>query len=230
MDEVEARLAVALPIVEEAGRLALGYFRRPMDVENKLGDGGFDPVTVADRGVEALIRERLGAVWPDSPIQGEEEGFTPGASAWSWIIDPIDGTRAFISGVPAWGVLLGLLKDGAPVGGIMRQPYLGETFVGGPAGAFLRREGVETRLRASGRTEVGEAILYCTHPSMFATPGLRAGFEAVSAAVRMSRYRRRLLFILPAGARAGRPGDRERADGVRHRAAGADHRGGGRAW
>ena len=188
MDEVEARLAVALPIVEEAGQLALAQFRRPMAVENKLGDGGFDPVTAADRGVEALIRARLGAVWPDSPIQGEEEGFTPGASAWSWIIDPIDGTRAFISGVPAWGVLLGLLRDGVPVGGIMRQPYLGETFVGGPAGAYLRRDGAETRLRASGRTALGEAILYCTHPSMFAAPGLAAGFAAVSASVRMSRF------------------------------------------
>ena len=100
-------------LVEEAGRLALAHFRQPIAVENKLGPGAFDPVTAADRGVEALIRAGLGRAWPDSPIQGEEEGFTPGASEWSWIIDPIDGTRAFISGVPAWGILLGLLKAGA---------------------------------------------------------------------------------------------------------------------
>ncbi len=186
--EIEARLRVALPIVEEAGRLALGFFRRPLAVENKLGDGAFDPVTEADRGVEALIRARLGAAWPDSPIMGEEEGFTPGSSEWSWIIDPIDGTRAFISGVPAWGVLLGLLRDGRPVGGIMRQPYLGETFVGRPSGAFLLRPGSELRLRTSGRTELAEAILYCTHPEMFGAAAERRAFARVAGAVRMSRF------------------------------------------
>ena len=146
--EVEARLRVALPIVEEAGLLALAHFRQPLEVANKLGPGGFDPVTAADRGVEALIRRRLSAAYPDSPIQGEEEGFLPGDSVWSWIIDPIDGTRAFISGVPGWGVLLGLLKNGVPVGGIARQPYLDETFIGGPAGAFLIRAGRRCRSRA----------------------------------------------------------------------------------
>ena len=78
--EVEARLAVALPIVEAAGRLALAYFRRPIEVENKLGPGVFDPVTAADRDVEALIRERLGLAFPDSAIVGEEDGLTPGGS------------------------------------------------------------------------------------------------------------------------------------------------------
>ena len=186
--EVEARLAVAVPIAVAAGEVALRYFRTPIAVENKLEGRAFDPVTEADRGVERLIRARLGAVYPDSPIMGEEEGFTPGTSAWSWIIDPIDGTRAFITGVPAWGVLLGLLHEGRPVGGIMHQPYLGETFVGGPGGAVLNRGGEERRLRASGRTALAEAVLYSTHPSMFAGPELRPGFEAVSAAVRMTRF------------------------------------------
>ena len=186
--EADARLAVALPIVEAAGALALAEFRRPMAVENKRGDAGFDPVTAADRAVEAAIRADLGRAYPDSPILGEEEGFTPGTSEWSWIIDPIDGTRAFISGVPAWGVLLGLLRDGRPVGGIMRQPYLDETFVGGPSGAALRRAGAETPLRTSGRTELREAILYSTHPGLFAGDPDKAGFARVSAAARMTRY------------------------------------------
>jgi len=186
--EADARLRVALPIVEAAGDLALAAFRRPIAVENKQGDRGFDPVTEADRAVEAAIREGLGRVWPDSPIMGEEEGFTPGSSEWSWIIDPIDGTRAFISGVPAWGVLLGLLRDGRPTGGIMRQPYLDETFVGGPSGASLRRGGAESPLRTSGRSALGEAILYSTHPDMFTAASDRAGFARVAAAVRMTRY------------------------------------------
>jgi histidinol phosphatase-like enzyme (inositol monophosphatase family) len=186
--EVEARLAVALPIVEAAGRLALEHFRRPMAVENKLGPGAFDPVTAADRGVEALIRERLGQAFPDSPIVGEEDGFTPGSGPWSWIIDPIDGTRAFISGVPAWGVLVGLLKDGEPRAGIVRQPYLSETFVGSPGGAFLVTPAATTRLATSGRPYLGGAILYSTQPGMFADPGEQAGFDRVARAVRMHRF------------------------------------------
>jgi myo-inositol-1(or 4)-monophosphatase len=187
--EVGERLAVALALVEEAGRLALAHFRQPIAVENKLGPGAFDPVTVADREVEALIRAGLGRIWPDSPIHGEEQGFTPGESEWSWSIDPIDGTRAFISGVPAWGILLGLLKAGRPVGGIMRQPYLDETFVGDPTGAWLLRGGSRVALRSSGKAILDEAILYSTRPpSDFADPAERRGFERVSAAVRMTRF------------------------------------------
>ena len=186
--EVEARLAIALPIVEAAGRLALAHFRQPMAVENKLGTGAFDPVTAADRGVEALIRERLGQAFPDSPIVGEEDGFTPGSGPWSWIIDPIDGTRAFISGVPAWGVLVGLLKEGEPRAGIVRQPYLSESFVGSTGGAFLVTLEATTRLATSGRTDLGGAILYSTQPGMFADPGEQAGFDRIASAVRMCRF------------------------------------------
>ncbi len=186
--EAAARIEAALPIVEAAGRLTLEHFRKPIEVANKLGPGAFDPVTAADRGAEALIRAGLGRLWPDSPIMGEEEGFTPGASAWSWIIDPIDGTRAFISGVPAWGILLGLLHEGRPVGGIMHQPYLGEVFLGTPAGAVLRRNGTETRLATAVTRGLDTAILYSTHPSMFADGENRDGFARVSAAVRMTRF------------------------------------------
>ena len=162
------------PLVEEAGRLALAHFRQPIVVENKLGPGAFDPVTAADRGVEALIRAGLGRAWPDSPIQGEEEGFTPGDSEWSWIIDPIDGTRAFISGVPAWGILLGLLKDGRPVAGIMRQPYLDETFLGGPSGAWLLRAGVAAAAARLGQDEPrrGDPLL-ARIPASSPTPASR---------------------------------------------------------
>ncbi len=83
-NEITTRLTAALPVIEAAGARALGYFRQPLDVENKLGTG-FDPVTIADREVEALIRERLLALWPDSPVEGEEAGLTPGDSPWSWI-------------------------------------------------------------------------------------------------------------------------------------------------
>jgi histidinol phosphatase-like enzyme (inositol monophosphatase family) len=184
---IAERLAAALPIVEAAGEHALRYFRQPLDVENKLGTG-FDPVTVADREVEALIRQRLLALWPDSSVEGEEAGLTPGTSPWSWIVDPIDGTRAFISGMPAWGVLLGLRHEGQPVGGLVCQPFTGETFLGGARAAIHRRGGVETPLVTSGRTALGEAILYCTHPDIFTTDDDRSGFARVAKSVRMVRY------------------------------------------
>ena len=186
---ITGRLAAALPIVEAAGAHALRYFRQPLAVENKLG-AGFDPVTIADREVEALIRARLLALWPESPIEGEESGLTSGSGPWSWIVDPIDGTRAFISGMPAWGVLLGLRHEGRPVGGIAHQPFTGETFLGGSSGgsAVYRRAGVETPLATSGRTALAEAVLYCTHPDIFTTDATRAGFARVARAVRMQRY------------------------------------------
>ena len=185
--EITARLAAALPIVEAAGEHALRYFRQPLAVENKLGQG-FDPVTIADREVEALIRARLLALWPESPVEGEEAGLTPGTGPWSWIVDPIDGTRAFISGMPAWGVLLGLRHQGRPVGGLVRQPFTGETFLGGAGRALHRRGGTETALATSGRTDLAGAILYCTHPDIFTTDATRAGFARVARAVRMVRY------------------------------------------
>lgn len=193
--EITSRLAAALPIVEAAGEHALRYFRQPLDVENKLGSG-FDPVTIADREVEALIRDRLLERWPDSPVEGEEAGLTPGESPWSWIVDPIDGTRAFISGMPAWGVLLGLRHQGQPVGGIVRQPFTGETFLGGAGRALYRRggtedgagDGAETVLATSGRRELADAILYATHPDIFTTDATRAGFARVTRSVRLTRY------------------------------------------
>lgn len=184
--EIEARMAAALPIVEEAGALALAHFRQPIAIDNKLGETGFDPVTIADRAVEALIRARLGALWPDSPIHGEEEGITAGTGDWSWIIDPIDGTRAFISGLPAWGILLGLVVGGRAVGGLMCQPFTGEIFLGSPEGAFLLHRGQRTALSTSGRTDLADAILYSTHPDILGSE--RPGFDRVSARVRMTRY------------------------------------------
>lgn len=185
--EIAARLAAALPIVEEAGQHALSYFRQPLNVENKL-DRGFDPVTIADRETETLIRDRLLALWPDCPVEGEEAGLSPGTSAWSWIVDPIDGTRAFISGMPAWGVLLGLRHEGLPVGGIVCQPFTGETWTGGAGIARHQRGCAESLLATSRCTAIADAIVYSTHPDTLVTEADRAGFGRIKGAARMVRY------------------------------------------
>ncbi|MFC6671872.1 histidinol-phosphatase [Marinobacterium aestuariivivens] len=187
-EEIEKRLAFARAVAEDAGKIALRYFRQPLEVENKLEGEQFDPVTRADREVEAEIRQKLGEAYPDDSIIGEEAGTSEGSSDIAWIIDPIDGTRAFISGVPAWGTLLGLMESDNCVGGLMHQPYIGETFVGGPSGAFLYRQGQQTALRSRQGATLGDAILYCTHPNHFESEADLAGFQRVAEASRLYRF------------------------------------------
>jgi len=181
-------LESAASIAESAGPIALQYFRNPLDIENKIEGAGFDPVTRADREVEAFIRAELGRLYPEHGIRGEEEEAFETDSAYCWIIDPIDGTRAFISGVPAWGILLGLTLDETCVAGVMHQPYLGETFLGAAGRASMRRAGKEIELHTSKTSELSSAITYCTHPSMFKVKSDREAFKRVSGASRMLRY------------------------------------------
>lgn len=183
-----AALAFAEELVQEAGRIALRHFRQPLDVANKLADGRFDPVTIADREVESFLVERIRARFPDHGIVGEEHGALDGDSRYSWIIDPIDGTRAFISGVPAWGILLGLRDAGRCIGGLMHQPYLEETFTGSPAGGWLSRRGERRLLQTRASARLADAILYCTHPTIFPDAGELSAFEHVAAHTRLMRY------------------------------------------
>ncbi len=186
--EISAALEFATDIVEQAGQIALGYFRRPLTVENKLDDGGFDPVTVADREIEQFLVSRIRARFPDHGIVGEEHGVHEGRSPYSWIIDPIDGTRAFISGVPAWGILLGLRENERCIAGLVHQPYLEETFCGSARQGLLLRRG-ERRVLASRReARLADAILYCTHPGMFGNEADLAAFQRVAQQCRLMRY------------------------------------------
>ena len=181
-------LDTAVFVAETAGRIALRYFRNPVDVEDKSGGGAFDPVTRADKEVESSIRADLERLFPDHGILGEEEAERESDSPYRWVIDPIDGTRAFISGVPVWGILLGLTVDGACLAGVMHQPYLGETFLGGAGGAWVRRAEKEQAMRTRPTSEITSAILYCTHPSMFERDEDRHGFERVANKSRMMRF------------------------------------------
>ena len=184
---VEA-LEFAASLLPEAGRIALAHFRRPLQIDDKRSRGRFDPVTEADRAIETALRAAILARYPDHGIVGEEHGAHAGSSEWSWIIDPIDGTRAFISGVPAWGTLIGLRQHGRPVAGLVHQPYLEETFAGSGTEGWFERRGERRPLRARQDARLADAILYCTHPSMFRSGPEIAAFERVSAAVRMSRF------------------------------------------
>ncbi|MGK2906314.1 MAG: inositol monophosphatase family protein [Desulfuromonadales bacterium] len=186
--EIAELLMLAQQAVQGAGEIARRYFRQPLEVDNKLGEGRFDPVTRADREVEAYLRDKLGRHCPDFGIVGEEGGTTPGRSNINWVIDPIDGTKAFISGFPTWGILVGLQQDDRVLAGLMHQPATGELFYGSAAGAFLQHKGQTFAMQTRQKSNLTEALLYCTHESMFANDNNLAAFRRVAAHVRLQRF------------------------------------------
>jgi histidinol phosphatase-like enzyme (inositol monophosphatase family) len=133
------------------------------------------------------MRALLASRRPEDGILGEEFGPVPGRSGLTWVIDPIDGTRAFLSGATTWGTLIGLDAGGGPILGVVDQPYTRERFMGGLGRAELLRDGTGRPLQARGCDRLDEAILYTTFPEI-GTPAERAGFEAVRDRVRLTRY------------------------------------------
>lgn len=181
-------LAFAREIVLRAGEFAGKYFRRPIPIDSKDTGTGFDPVTAADREIEAFIRGEIASRYPDHSIHGEEQADRIGSSGYCWIIDPIDGTRSFISGSPLWGILLGLMQGDRCLLGLMHQPYLQEIFYGSSAGAYLERGPERSPITTRATRELNEATLYCTHPSMFTDKQDYLRFMQVADQCRMMRY------------------------------------------
>ncbi|MFQ5660412.1 MAG: histidinol-phosphatase [Gammaproteobacteria bacterium] len=184
----ENYLDFARELVEGAGEIALNYFRLPVAVEDKTATDDFDPVTEADRDIESYLRRRITEACPGHSIVGEEHGISEGTDDFRWIIDPIDGTRAFISGSPMWGILLGLMQGDACLLGLMHQPYLQETFSGSRAGAFIEKEGGKHPIATARTQSLVEATLYCTHPDMFTSKNDFKAFSKVAASCRLMRY------------------------------------------
>ena len=176
-----------LELAPQAAALALRYFRQPLAVENKASIR-FDPVTAADREVEQLLRQSILARYPAHTILGEEFGRRVGRSDWQWVIDPIDGTRAFISGIPTWATLIGLCLHDAPVLGLMSQPFTGEVFLGSAEGSEWRRGSECRRLATRATATLAGASLFATTPDMFSQPDEWTAFSRVSAAVRLTRF------------------------------------------
>ncbi len=219
----EAWMEDTLSMIRSASRLSLGWFRSDRHqrdaVENKVvgevqqggNEAAYDPVTEADRMVERRLRDDIGRRFPDHGIIGEEYGTHTGTSRYSWIIDPIDGTRAFIVGQPMWGTLVGLLDDGRPVAGWMHIPCLDESYIGvvesytETVGSValnrvhgsspqtvnapsVERVEVDRRLNVSLTTTLSQAILASTHPDMFDDDATAAGYRSLRSSVRMTRF------------------------------------------
>jgi myo-inositol-1(or 4)-monophosphatase len=172
-----------------AGEAILPHFRVALDVEDKGGVKGYDPVTVADHAAESVIRAEIARVYGDHGIRGEEHGWQKGSSNYTWVIDPIDGTRSFILGQMHWATLIALHDGTRVVVGVAHQPFVGETFAATAGGPAEWRRGNERRtLKTRGCRTVGDAVVACTDPKMFRTAGERAAFDRVADRARFTRW------------------------------------------
>lgn len=172
-----------------SGQAILPFFRTSLAAADKSKDAvGFDPVTEADRAGEAVMRQMIKRTFPSHGIVGEEYGDESVGSEFVWVLDPIDGTRSFISGLPVWGTLIGLLRNGSPCFGMMHQPFTGERFFGDGGSATWRGVGGASRtLRTRPCASLSEATLSATTPRLFTGPDLEA-FDRVERAARLTRF------------------------------------------
>src|SRR6476620_874282 len=147
-----------------SGETILPFFRTALTVEDKGRSGSFDPVTAADHAAETAMRTLIRRTFPDHGIIGEEYGGERAEAEYVWVLDPIDGTKSFISGMPAWGTLIALLRSGEPVFGMMNQPFTRERFSGDGGRAHYRGPAGERELRVRACADLGDALMFTTSP------------------------------------------------------------------
>jgi len=180
-------IAFTHELADAAGAAILPYFRKSLAVTNKAEHGRFDPVTEADQAAETVMRDLIDARYPDHGIYGEEFPDKPGTGPFAWQLDPIDGTRGFITGLPVWGTLIGVSHDGEPLAGMMDQPYTRERFWSTAEGARMRSPAGETAIRTRPCAALDDAVLAATAPDMF-KDGQVDRFRALSEKTRMTRF------------------------------------------
>ena len=169
-----------------SGETILPFFRTSLSIENKK-PGGFDPVTVADRAAENAMRQTIRNAFPEHGILGEEYGAEKASSEYVWVLDPIDGTKSFIAGMLAWGTLIGLMRFGEPVFGMMHQPFTREHFSGDGGAALYRGPTGKRDLHVRACANLSDAVLFTTSPLLMNKTD-RARFGKVENAVKLSRY------------------------------------------
>ena len=174
----------ALTLADAAAQVILPSFRKNIAVDVKAGKD-WDPVTEADRAAERVIRDLIQKTYPNHSIIGEEYGNSMGNSAYTWILDPIDGTRSFVIGMPTWATLIGLYRDGKPLLGVMNQPYVGDMFYGGPEGSFLNHRGNTQQIRCRAALPLKSAAAGTTSPMPL---HYQTQFETLRKSVQLMRY------------------------------------------
>jgi myo-inositol-1(or 4)-monophosphatase len=170
-----------------SGEAILPFFRTSLGVEDKSRGGSFDPVTAADRAAETAMRTLIRRTFPEHGIVGEEYGSERADAEYVWVLDPIDGTKSFIAGMPVWGTLIGLTRFRRPVFGMVHQPFMRERFTGDGGAAHYRGPAGERELRVRPCARLADALLFTTSPRLMNTTDRRA-FARVDDVVRLSRY------------------------------------------
>lgn len=181
--EIRELCDFACKLADAAADVTLGYFKSPIGVDDKDKGDGFDPVTKADQGSEKAIRALIEEHYPDHGIFGEEFGIKETDGPFEWVLDPVDGTRAFISGLPTWGTLIALRYKGEPIIGVIDQPYLKERYLGWPGGATLN--GAPLKARAC--SGLDKATISTTDPDLFKA-NERPAFDTLLGRSRLVRY------------------------------------------
>jgi myo-inositol-1(or 4)-monophosphatase len=170
-----------------SGEAILPFFRTSLGVEDKGSAAGFDPVTAADRAAETAMRTLIKRSFPEHGIVGEEYGDENTGAEYVWVLDPIDGTKSFITGMPAWGSLIALTRNGVPVFGMMHQPFTGERFTGDGGAAQYRGPAGARGLHVRPCAALADAMMFTTSPRLM-NEADAAAFGRVEAAAKLSRY------------------------------------------
>src|SRR5262245_3280391 len=174
-------------LADASGEALLPFFRTTLAVEDKSRGGAFDPVTAADRAAEGAMRALIRRTFPEHGVIGEEFGSERTNAEYVWVLDPIDGTKSFIAGMPAWGTLIALTRFGEPVYGMMHQPFTRERFTGDGGAARYRGPAGNRDLRVRACKDLGDALLFTTSPLLM-NDADRDLFARVERTVRLSRY------------------------------------------
>ncbi len=189
--DIEARLNAACNMADQARTLTQPAFVRGIRADNKNKTGVFDPVTKADKGAEKLLRSLIETSFPGDSIVGEEYPDTYGDNDWSWCLDPIDGTRAFVAGVPVWSTLIAVSFRGEPVIGIIDHPALGERYIGvlSQTGdkAWCETAAGSAALKTQACNRLNDAVLSCTEPMAMLSRGQLAAYEMIRRTARFTR-------------------------------------------
>lgn len=188
--DIASDIALARRLADAAWGAIRPHFRNLADVDHKSGNGnaGFDPVTEADRAAELAMRAIIAVERPQDGVTGEEFPDTPSSSGWRWYFDPIDGTRAFVAGLPVWTTLIALVApDGHPVMGVIDQPVLGERYIGGPEGTVLETPTGSSPIRVSGNPDLRTATISTTDPFILKPPE-QGAWNHLRSAARITRY------------------------------------------
>ena len=174
----------------ELNRAAAGailpLFRSDHGLTDKGGEGGFDPVTEADKGAERAIRALISARYPEQGVIGEEYGEDRPDAEFVWVLDPVDGTRAFIAGLPVWTTLIGLRFQGKPLLGSIGQSFLGELYIGHAGGSRLMTRGQSRPLKVRPCPRLSDALIATTDPAIF-QGAEREAWRNVRAGARLAR-------------------------------------------